>query len=73
LRRADNGQLTVSVHAGLDALGESAGAALIPVGLINHAATLGFGLAGVLAISADRALKETSAAVARVNAVMFAR
>lgn len=56
----------------MDALGQSAGPALIPVGLVDHAAALGFGLAGVLPTAPDRPLEEAGAAVARVDAVVLA-
>ena len=67
-----NWTLTVSVHASLDALGESAGAALIPASLVYHASSLGLGFAGILTIAPDRAFEESSAAIAGVDAVVFA-
>ena len=47
----------VLVHADVEAPAEAAGAALIAVGAVHEAAALGLGLAHVLAVTADRALK----------------
>ena len=47
------------VHADVDAALEAARAALVAVRLVHEAGALGLGLADVLAIAADGALKET--------------
>lgn len=65
-------QLTILVHASLYALGQSTGAALIAMGLVDHTTALGLGLAHVLSVLPDGPLEEASATVAREYAVVFA-
>ena len=47
----------LSVHADCDAAAEAAGAALVAVRLVDEAAALGLGLAHVLPVAPDGALK----------------
>jgi len=47
---------TIFVHSNFDAFAETAGAALVAVGLINQTGALTLGLANVLAIPANGAL-----------------
>lgn len=61
----------VLVHAHLEALSQTTGTALITMRLIHLALAVGTGLAGVLAVAADGALKESRAAVAGVDPVVF--
>lgn len=51
--------LTVLVHAGLDTLGESASATLVPVGLVHQTPALRLALAHVLPRSPDGPLLAT--------------
>lgn len=65
-------KLTILVHASLYALGQSTGATLIAMGLVDHTAALGLGLAHVLAVLPDGPLEEARATVAGEDAVVFA-
>lgn len=65
-------KLTVSVHSGLDAFSKPASPTLIPMRLVDYAATLAFRFAGVLPIASDRALEKSSTAVTSVDSVMLA-
>ena len=63
----------VLVHADLGAPLEPAGPALVPVGLVHQAGTLGLGLAHVLPVPPDGSLEEAGAPVASENPVVFPR
>ena len=65
--------LTVLVHVDLDAFLESTRPTLVPMGLVDRAGPAAAVLAGVGAVPPDRALEETAAAIAGVDAVVFAR
>lgn len=62
----------ILVHAHLEALAQTAGAALVAVCLVHHAEALFLGLADVLAGTTDAALEEARTAVAGIDAVVFA-
>lgn len=65
--------LTVSIHSGVEALGQAARPALVPVSLVHDAGTTSLALAGILATSSHRSLEESCTAVAGEDAVVFAR
>lgn len=65
--------LTIFVHADIDTLGEPAGAALVPVRLVNHAGAGAARLARVPSVSAHGPLEESRAAVAGEHTVVLTR
>lgn len=63
----------ITIHSNLEALFESARSTLITMCFIDLAQPVALWLANILSVASDGALKESSAAVARVDPVVFAR